>query len=264
MLRDETASIQSTFARAALGEVVEVAPNVDVRKLNAYQGLVQNVFIDTLERAFPITKDALTKLPCYLNTKDNLPTYRSAWDTLVGRFMLDYKHSSPQLWLMPKGLLQYCRNEEIDEIIDVPYLNDLLLFEWIEIELSMKEDSPLPLHRSSGNLAEDKLVANPDFQLLGLQYPVFRHPTSELLDKKGNYLVVCFRVQSDFSIRFMALSEFFARTLEIIANSPTEGDKALAIAFEQVETGASKAQALEIGRQFLNQSLKDGLLVGYL
>ena len=46
-------------------------------------------------------------------------------------------------------------------MIQKPYLEDLLYFEWMEIEVHTMPDKPYPDYQSRGNIFMDRLALNP-------------------------------------------------------------------------------------------------------
>ena len=95
-------------------------------------------------------------------------------------------------------------------------LNDLLKFEWEEMEMYNIEDIPYPEFKLQGNIIQNVLAINPEFKLLALKYPVHLEKPFLAQQKEGNYFVLLFREQESGNIQFVDLSIWFAFVIEQI------------------------------------------------
>ena len=107
----------------------------------------------------------------------------------------------------------------------MPFLNDLLLFEWIEIEVHTMEDEIFPKIKKEGDIWNDILILMPEYRLLQLEYPVHIKQTKEITAAdKGNYFLFSYRTLENKSVKFMDLSILFAFCIEQIEEGNTLKD----------------------------------------
>jgi len=96
----------------------------------------------------------------------------------------------------------------------LPFLNDLLKFEWEEMVVYNMEDlSPKPF-KKNGDIWNDLLILNPEHKLLQLHYPVHLYDPIIAQEKPGNYFVLLYREKETGSVQFMDLSVWFALVVE--------------------------------------------------
>lgn len=207
-LHEDTVRIQDLvgdYCRTGEGEEI---PGVVPGRLNHYRRLVYNVIRDTMDRAYPITLAALGE---------------EAWDLLVKEFFAKGFPKTPQVWKLPLEFYHYHHARETGTRIQKPYLEDLLYFEWMEIEVHTMPDRPFPDYVSQGNVFADRLAFNPEFELVQLEYPVHMVPAREAAAQKGEYFVLIFREPDDGKVLFLNLSALHT----YILTAMMEGDKPL-------------------------------------
>jgi hypothetical protein len=200
-LRDDTARIQDLlgdYCRSGEGEEI---PGVTPGRLTHYRRLVYNVIRDTMDRAFPIALAALGE---------------ETWDLLVQDFFTHGFPQTPQVWRLPLEFYNYHKRKESGARIQKPYLEDLLYFEWIEIEVHTMPDRPFPNYVSKGNLFTDILAFNPDFEIIQLEYPVHMYPAREAAELKGDYFVLIFREPETGKVLFLNLSAIHTYILGLL------------------------------------------------
>jgi len=200
-LNDDTARIQDLlgdYCRSGEGEEI---PGITPGRLHHYRRLVYHVVRDTLDRAFPISVAALGE---------------EAWDLLVREFFTRGFPQTPQVWKLPLEFYNYHNIQETGSRIQKPYLEDLLYFEWMEIEVHTMPDRPYPNYVSQGNLFTDILVLNPEFELIQLEYPVHMYPVREAEQKKGDYFVLIFRLPESGQVQFLNVSAIHTYILGLL------------------------------------------------
>ncbi|MCF8303709.1 MAG: putative DNA-binding domain-containing protein [Bacteroidales bacterium] len=198
-LKPETVRIQHNFATYCRSGISKSIPGTRQNRIHHYRRLVFNVVKSTMKQAFPITHHLL-------GTKE--------WDELIHNFFEEHDCQAPQIWKLPYELLEYAEEISLAEKLNRPYLNDLLLFEWTEIEVHTMPDEEKPEFCPTGQMLEDPLVMNPEYRLIRLDYPVHIYSASEVTAKKGNYFVLVFRDLESGKVNFMNLSVLHAYLFE--------------------------------------------------
>jgi hypothetical protein len=203
LLQESTYKQQSDLAHFC--RTGELAESVIVRpdRVHHYRRLVYNIVDDSLESAFPLAKNLLTD---------------EQWDTLVNNFFATHKCMSAQIWEMPKEFYNYFKDTESPMKNLYPQLEDLLFFEWMEIEVFMMEDIVFPQVAKEGNILSDTLAVNPEFRIFRVSYPVHLKIAKEITqDDKGAYYILLFREKETGRVQFIDLSAVYVLIIENIA-----------------------------------------------
>lgn len=176
---------------------------INENNLSNYRRLVYNIAVDTLETAYPITYSFL-------------PT--ETWDKLCYDYFSEHKCQTPQVWRMPLEFYEYCIERNLAEELGMPFLNDLLLVEWLELEVHTMDDIAYPEFTSEGDWFNSRIAINPEYKLVKLAYPVHTTAPTALSGKEGTYFLLVYREKDSGNVQFVDLSIFYAYLLEQIAN----------------------------------------------
>ena len=101
--------LQESFARCCRTGDTESFAGLEERRLEIYRKAVFNGVKRVLDKAYPLAQAALGP----------------DWDPLCMEFFANHDCSSPQLWQMPQGLVDYVTGRGTD----IPWLLELLYFE---------------------------------------------------------------------------------------------------------------------------------------
>ena len=201
LLKTETYNQQYNFVQYCRnGKEVAILGTMPER-LPHYRRLVYNVVKDALETTYPISFK-------YIETE--------IWDEILYNFFSSHKCNDPQVWQMPKEFLEFCKTEKYAEKYNLPFLNDLLYFEWLEVELYMMEDIPYPQFNSSKDWLKEKIAVNPEHEIIKLEYPVHMEKPFDAANKKGDYFLLLFREKETGRVQFVNLSVLFTFLIENI------------------------------------------------
>lgn len=246
LLKKETHNIQSKLAdycKTGLEVTIEGAVQ---DRLHHYRRLTYNIIKEALATAYPIAEKTLTE---------------SEWIAMVDDYFAHHKMQTPLVWKMPFEFYEFCVEQKYGEKYDRPYLDELLYFEWIEIELHTMEDLSIPIYKEEGDILHDKLIVTPEHELLAFEYPVHKFKGDDLLDKKGSYFVLIFRKSDTGAIRFINLSSFLALTLQTLIDEQLSLDEA--IKKTSAAFGADYNQAIQHGLTFANDLVAQGFVLGF-
>lgn len=190
-LNKETARIQEQLGEYCRTGVDSGIPGVTPGRLKHYRRLVNNVVRDSLDSGFPITLASLGE---------------EEWDRLVQDFFVHGRPGTPQIWRLPYEFYTYHSARETGRKTGRPYLDDLLYFEWMELEVQNMPDRAFPDFVKDGSLLEDRLAFNPEFEIMKLSYPVHMYPTGQAAGLKGDYFALVFRSPDTGYVQFLNLS----------------------------------------------------------
>ena len=202
MLAADTIIIQNKFAEYCRnGKLVDI-PGVIEGRLFHYRRLVFNAIKDNLESAFLITHSVMSEIQ---------------WNDLLDNFFSNHKCQTPLVWQIAYEFYEFIVIHEYANKLNLPYLNNLLFFEWIEIEIFMMEDVAYPLVDDNGDLFHDIMVFNPEYKIIALEYPVHKVSPDKSMALKGEYYVLIFRERETGRLQFVDISSLHVLLVENIS-----------------------------------------------
>lgn len=164
-----------------------------------YRRLVFNVVKDTLKSAFPIARKVVGK---------------KVWKAAVTHFFENHKCQTPHVWRLPQEFSEYYQHNDFPTDNDIPFLKELLQYEWLEIEVFMMEDLPVMAFKKTGKAEDAIYVPNPEIKILPLQYPVHTKDAKKIVEEdKGQYFVSVHRDYYTKQVQFNDLSYAFVEIL---------------------------------------------------
>ncbi len=203
-LLPDTQSVQSQLAKYCRDGVEVKLPGSKAERLPQYRRLVFNIIQDNMESAYPIAYK-------YLET--------NVWNELVYDFFSTHNCQSYQVWKLPKEFMEFVAENNYGEKHNLPFLNNLLSFEWAEMELYNTSDITYEYGTLNGDIFNSHISFNPEYLLLSLKYPVHMVPPAQALELAGNYFVLLFREKETGRIQFVDLSVWFAFLIEQISQN---------------------------------------------
>ncbi|MGE5196134.1 MAG: DUF2063 domain-containing protein [Anaerolineae bacterium] len=211
---------------------------VNPKRIQVYFELIRSNVEDVLKSAFPLTFHLLEE---------------EQWKEVVDRFLAEQDSPSPFLWKMPQSFVFFVQKNHWAERFNIPYLDDLVDFEWVEIEVYMMPDCSPKGFKREGRLLDEPLYLNPESLFLLYSYPVFEKKKLPRLMEKGAYPLFAFRHPEDKDVHFIALSPFFQEVLQLIDKEHLTGRHALNAAAKKFNLDRSRV--LTAGKNFLNDLL---------
>lgn len=215
LLKTDTYQSQLALANYCRNGKEADIPGTLPQRLPHYRRLVFNVINDTLETTYPIAYKYLDQ---------------AVWEQMVYNFFSTHKCHDPQVWRMPQEFYLFCKKQNYAEKYKLPFLNDLLYFEWLELELYMMEDLPYPNYSEGENWLKNRIAVNPEYRLVKLEYPVHLYMPFDAEKKKGEYFLLVFREKETGKVQFVNLSVLFTFLVE----NMVAGTKALEEIFNDI------------------------------
>ncbi|ANW94903.1 hypothetical protein AXE80_00720 [Wenyingzhuangia fucanilytica] len=236
MLLAKTHQHQSSLATyCRTGDLVDIKGAVQ-KNLTHYRRLVFNNVLDTLETAYPVAKNLLGD---------------DHWENIVNCFFSTYNIQSPQIWRMPEEFKNYLIKQEDELLKTYPFLENLLEFEWLEVEIFMMPDVPYEKPK------DGFYVLNPEIDILMLSYPVhIKSPHLITEEDRGSYFVSLHRNPDTGSVQFTNLSIPFVDVLEHLSANPLTEQNIKQI----LKKYASENDVNVAFKEFIEQSLVTQLL----
>ncbi len=220
MLKPSTIKAQEALAMFTRTGEYNTIPGVLEHRLTHYRRLVHNVTYGILKQAFPITLQLLSQ---------------KEWDELVNAFQAQHDAQAEEVWRMPKELHTFVQQNDYNTTFNRPYLEELLWFEWLEIEVYGMLDGFVP-NFTKGNLSEQELILNPDFHLHSFSHPFHKMSIEAATEHVGLFHVLVYRTQTTKEVRFIELSPFTQLLFELLLETQSFHE---ALRRVEIETGLS-------------------------
>ncbi len=233
------AELQEKFARCCRTGELEAVADVEKRRLEIYRKAIFGGILRVLNKAYPLTREALGE----------------GWEPLVNEFFSNHECGSPELWKMPKGLCDYVEGRGTE----IPWLLDLLRFEWLEIEVHMGPDVASE-SVVEGDIRFDPVVINPEHSLDHFTYPVWREKTDAL--EAGSHFLFTFRHPEICTVHFVEVSPLFAVAVSLLADRSMLVLEALEQACMQLKLSFDE-QLCKNGIQFFKNMFAQGGALGF-
>ena len=202
LLKEKTKNLQSRLADYCRTGELTLTTEVNQKHVHHYRRLVYNIIDDIFESAFPVFFEFAS---------DEL------WSEMVNDFFSKHPCQTPHVWKLPGEFYEHACKENWKEKYKIPFLEDLLLFEWIEMDIHTMKDEVIPAYKKEGDWNKDVVVLNPEYRILSTKYPVHTTAPAGLDDKtKGQYFILIYRQPETGSIQFLDISVLYALAIEKI------------------------------------------------
>lgn len=199
-LLPETYHAQQQLAGYCRTGSLPVIAGASADRLPHYRRLVFNIISDTMETAFPLAHSLVPP---------------KKWERMLHDFFAQHACQSYQIWKLPNEFYIYAVEQQWADVYRLPFLNDLLAFEWAEMELYNMEDMPMPVFHTGDDWLNVPLVLNPEYRLLSCTYPVhLSADKKDLIARKGVYFILLHRLSDSGQVQFTDLSPWLAFTIE--------------------------------------------------
>jgi hypothetical protein len=178
-------------------------PEVNGKAFALYHSHLKSKLSHLLGVSFVLTREAIGPLRWEQVIKNFLETCTVSGESVMNLSQAFYAHFAAKI-----------KNSHL------PYLKDLLQFEYLLIELFYMENIPYPSFHSIGNRLESPVVINPEHRLIRLDYPVFKHKGASLAALKGFYYLLLYRHPTLFTVELIELSALYFSALSRMAVQP--------------------------------------------
>lgn len=246
MYKESTHQHQTSLATYCRTGCYENIPGVNEKHVKQYRRLVYNVIDDTLSTAYPLSKKLLLE---------------EEWNTLVQDFFSSVNCSSPQIWTMPRELVEFLEDSDYVLVQKYPFLVELLHFEWLEIEVYMMEDAPVVPYKVEGDFQVETLYLNPELRILALSYPVHTKVAKEIDEAdKGQYFVTVHRHPMNGKAIFTEVNYAHLLLIDSLMQQPSKLEDLKNLWLQSLEEVVVD-QALT---PFIENCLKTKLILGFM
>lgn len=244
----ETVQIEKDLVSYCLtGKSIDI-PGTRKKGLQQYKTLLRNNIDGLLSQAFPITYEVLTE---------------KQWSKLVDEFHAKHKATTPQVWKLPGEFSRFVTEQQYSKKMNLPFLKDLLLFEWIEIAVHTMEDIDAEPYKTLGNLWTDVIVVNPHIDISVLEYPVHLYAAKESLQHKGTYFLLTYRHPETDDVHFLDVSPLHVHFLDRIRNEQVSAQFILDKLMKESEQLLNVNELRKNISGFITMLFKESVMLGY-
>ncbi len=236
----------------AIGSFVRSGDRIGIKNTKEkgflkYRELIFNNIAGAMNIAFPISKSIIP---------DDL------WEEMLQSFFTNHKAKTNFVWELPKEFVEYCKSEDYAKNLKLPFLNDLLNFEWMEMEIFNMKDIEHPAFVGSGNIETDILVVNPEHSLQVYDYPVHKIDIERPKIEKVKSFIVSYRHSETKDAEFVSLSFLDALLFEKITVDELAIKDALHIIEEEIQQEIPE-ELKQKSTQFFTKLLENNLFLGF-
>lgn len=198
---------QYAFAAHIRDPESNAAPTgIENRRMAIYRELFFNNLHSLLSSTYPVLKKLHTE---------------QQWRALIREFMVKHEAKTPYFLEIPKEFLAFLEHEHEATDDDLPFLQELAHYEWVELALSVAEqENDFKYVDTDGDMLEGVPVVSALAWSFAYRYPVHRISVSFQPADAGEqptYLTV-FR-KADDELGFMEMNPVTARLLEMISDN---------------------------------------------
>ena len=193
-------NMQIDFFNAVIGK----NSSLNSKEVELYKELIFNRFLDSFEHAFPFTKEVLGD---------------ERFEFLVEDYVKEH-HSKQILWQEAKGLVDFVIKNDWKFKKDFPFIDDLIYYEWLEIELSNENEEE---NKTEFDWNKNYQISK-TARLNIYEYPVHKYEEleiDEIIKNKGRYNLLVFREPQNFEIKTVELTDFVYQLLDEISSGVT-------------------------------------------
>ena len=234
---------QAEFSAYIRNPDTSACPNdVAPQRMQMYRELFFNNVEGFLSSNFPVLHTILDK---------------EQWQQLAQDFFSQHQSTTPYFSEIPEEFILYLQNERQAQVDDYPFMLELAHYEWVEMALSIAQDS-LPEQSSEPTLTlTQKISLSPLTLLLAYQYPVHKISPKYLpaeAPEQATYLVV-YRDKLD-EVNFIELAPMSFRLLQTLQEQQT---KLISDCLQEIlpknSSEALQNAAIEALQKFLDKQL---------
>ena len=210
MYTPDTYNIIKSFVNRCRTHSPENMKGTVNKGLEYYTKLIYNNINNVLMQAYPITHSVVAA---------------EKWQMMVRGFIKQHPSTANRIWKMPREWMNYVENKHFAEKFDIPFLNDLLMFEWVEMEVftmpSKKEKITGVKPKEIVSIEWDKKIKIIEvYRLVQLKYPVHLYAIKKAVENAGDYFLLTFRTD-DHQVKYVDMPALHVLFFEQIRNGAT-------------------------------------------
>ncbi|MBX3617371.1 MAG: putative DNA-binding domain-containing protein [Nitrosomonas sp.] len=220
---------------------------IEKRRMNIYCELFYNNVEDLIANTFPVLRKIMPD---------------SHWHALIRDYFADHLSHTPLFPEIPREFLRYIESERKSCAYDPPFLFELAHYEWVELALSIFDESQTEMAvDTEGDLFDGIPAISPLAWLLSYSFPVHKISESFQPEVPGGLEtnLIVYR-DKHFNVQFIEVNKITARLVHLVGENSLKSGFAL---LRQIaaEMGHPQPDAvMHGGVQILNDLRKRGVV----
>lgn len=240
---------QYEFARHIRDPKAHARPaGVPAQRMRVYNELLYNNIEGFLLACFPVLRRVLGK---------------RKWGGLVRAFFAEHRCRTPLFRQIPDEFIHYLQHTRGIRDGDPPFLIELAHYEWIELVLSVSNQT-VDTNRidREGDLLVGRIAFNPVLALLAYTFPVHRI-SPRFKPAEPGAAPTCLLVfrDTDFHVRFIELNAVAARLIALLQPGTQSTQEALTTIARELKH-STPAAVMDSGLDILNGLRAEGAILG--
>ncbi len=222
---------------------------IEERRLKIYRELFYNNIEGFLANAFPVLRQL---------------TDASHWHAMVRDFFARHRNTDPLFNSLAAAFVSYLETERGVVAGDPPFLSELAHYEWVELALSVAEDTLTPaLADANGDLLDATPLVSPLAWTLAYDYPVQRISPAFQPVQPGEQatLLIVWRNLAD-EVKFMEINAVTARLMELLAGEAPASGRELLLQIAAETRHLDPPQLLREGAELLQGLRARAIVLG--
>ncbi len=219
-----------------------IPSDVPAKRMQMYRELFFNNVESFLSSNFPVLHKILND---------------TQWQQLAEDFFANHPCTSPHFSEIPEEFILFLQNKRTTSRDDYPFMLELAHYEWVEMALSISQESPLETKIPQITHLQQHISLSPLAWILTYQFPVHKISPDYLprqATELPSYLVV-YRDSQD-EVRFIELAPMSFQLLQTIQNKQTTSiAHCLAAIFPDSSSQALKDSATQALQQFIDKQI---------
>lgn len=181
-----------------------VVPDLNVFAFEKEQHLSNElcrIISGAMKNAFPRTFEFLSE---------------DVWDCIISDLYNEHCPKNHHLFSLPYDFYLFVREKNYEQKFYVPFLNDLMYYEWIILDVKTSMNIRNACFSLKGDVLHDYLFLNPNHHLIQLNFPVHRFSPLESVIHQDTYYVYVYRHPTTGKVYSIDLTEIQAFIIERI------------------------------------------------
>lgn len=215
---------------------------VPAKRMQVYRELFFNNVENFLSSNFPVLRKILSD---------------TQWQQLAQDFFASHPCTSPYFSEIPEEFIAYLQHERVASADDYPFMLELAHYEWVEMALSIAQESLPEIKEQHITDLEQTIRLSPLAWILAYHYPVHKISPGYLpiqAPEQASYLIV-YRDSED-TVKFIELSPMSFQLLQTLQNQqPTRIASCLTAILPSSPSESLKNSAIQALQQFIDKQI---------
>ncbi len=232
-------SFQLSYGKYLRDPANESRPEgIPPRRSEIYENLLYNNISGFIDKCFPVAMSMFDE---------------GQWRKLTRSFFRDWRSETPIFSQIPYEFVRFIAETEIKNDLP-PWLPELLHYEWVELEVDLRENA------CSENLASQEICTNPSLKVLAYQWPVHKISKTFQPDTPAETCLAVYR-DEHLKVRFLEINATTFMLLQFIQMNPGIRGEILQAFAEQLKH-PEPSTLISFGQKIIDDFISQEIIIG--